>query len=92
MSVSTTRSRRIDVRVTEQQDALIREAASLAGETVTGFLLGAAQERARELLDERRHLVMSDQAFADFTAALDEPGVAVPELQELFALPRIPER
>ncbi len=92
MAVSPARSRRIGVRLTEQQDALIRDAASLAGGTVTGFLLGAAQERARELLDERRHLVISDQAFADFTAALDKPGVPVPELQELFALPRILER
>lgn len=92
VAVSPARSRRIGVRVAEQQDALTREAASLAGETVPGFLLGAAQERARKLLDERRRLVMSDQAFADFTAALDEPAVAVSELQELFALPRIPQR
>lgn len=88
----STRSRRIDVRVTETQDALIREAAAVTGETVTGFLLGAAQQRAHELLDERRHLVMSTQAFDAFAAALDAPAERVPELVELFELPRIPER
>lgn len=87
---STARSRRIDVRVTDAQDAVIREAAALAGQTVTAFLLSAAQDRARELLDERRHLVMSDRAFERFVAELDEPGQPVPELAELFALPRIP--
>jgi uncharacterized protein (DUF1778 family) len=91
MPDTSTRSRRIDVRVTHAQDALIREAAALAGETVTGFLLGAAQERARELLDERRHLIVSDQAFARFAAALDAPAKPVPELTELFELPRIEE-
>jgi len=89
---STTRSRRIDVRVTDAQDAVIREAAALAGQTVTAFLLSAAQDRARELLDERRHLVMSDHAFKRLVNALDEPGQPVAELIELFTLPRIPER
>jgi len=89
---STTRSRRIDVRVTDEQDAMIREAAALAGQTVTAFLLSAAQERARELLDERRHLLMSDRAFARFAAALDAPAELVPAMTELFALPRIAGR
>ncbi|MGH2855514.1 MAG: DUF1778 domain-containing protein [Solirubrobacteraceae bacterium] len=83
------RSRRIDVRVTDAQDTLIRQAATLNGQTVTGFLLDAAQERARELLDERRHLVMSDRAFERFAAALDAPGEVVPEMRELFQLPHL---
>jgi uncharacterized protein (DUF1778 family) len=86
---STTRTRRIDVRVTDEQDALIREAADAAGLTVTGFLLGAAEERARAVLDARRHVVMSDRAFAAFAAALDSPDEHVPAIGELLALPRL---
>ena len=86
---SAIRSRRIDVRVTDEQDALIREAAAASGQTVTGFLLSAAEERARSILDERRHLVMSDRVFAAFAAALDSPGEKVPAMSDLFALPRI---
>jgi hypothetical protein len=41
------RARRIDVRVSKQQDAMIREAAALAGKTMTGFVLDAAEECAR---------------------------------------------
>ncbi len=87
---STTRSRRIDVRVTDEQDAIIREAAAAAGQTVTAFLLNAGEERARAILDERRHLVMSNRAFAALSAELDAPGEPVGELSELFALERIP--
>jgi uncharacterized protein (DUF1778 family) len=87
--MSTTRSQRIDVRVTDEQNAIIREAAAVAGQTVTAFLLSAAEERARSLLDERRHLVMSQAAFAQFAAALDAPGAAVPAMSELFDLPPI---
>lgn len=89
MTPSTTRSRRIDVRVTDEQDAIIREAAAAAGQTVTAFLLSAAEERARALLDERRHLVMSDRAFAAFATALDAPAEKVGAMSELFSLPRI---
>jgi uncharacterized protein (DUF1778 family) len=84
------RSRRIDVRVTAAQDAMIREAAELAGETVTSFLLFAAEKRARELLDEQRHLTMSATAFKALAESLDEPGVPVAELTELLDLDPIP--
>lgn len=89
--VPSVRSRRIDVRVTDTQDAVIREAAALAGQTVTAFLLSAAEDRARALVDARRHQTMSTEAFARLTAQLDEPRGAVPELVELFERPRIPE-
>jgi uncharacterized protein (DUF1778 family) len=87
--MASVRSRRIDVRVTDEQDAVIREAAAAAGQTVTAFLLSAAEERAGAILDRRRHLVMSDRAFAAFSAELDAPGEAVPALSDLFSLPRI---
>jgi uncharacterized protein (DUF1778 family) len=83
------RSRRIDVRVTDEQDAVIREAAAASGQTVSAFLLSAAEGSARALLDERRHLVISDRAFAAFAAALDAPGGRVAALDELLSLPRI---
>ncbi len=90
-AVAKHRSRRIDVRVTDSQDALIREAAAIAGETVTTFLLVAAEHRASELLESRRHLVMSSRAFQQFSAALDAPAEPVAELRELFTLEPIPE-
>jgi uncharacterized protein (DUF1778 family) len=86
---SSVRSRRIDVRVSDEQDAIIREAAAASGQTVTAFLLSAAEERARTVLDHRRHLVMSDRAFAAFASALDAPGERVAPLGELFSLPRL---
>jgi uncharacterized protein (DUF1778 family) len=87
--MSSARSHRIDIRVSAELDNIIREAAALAGQTVTGFLLDAAQDRARQVLDERRDLVMSKATFARFAEALDAPGEPVPELVDLFALPRI---
>jgi len=87
--MSAARSRRIDVRVTHEQDAIIREAAAASGQTVTAFLLSAAEERARTILDQRRHLVMSDRAFDAFSAALEAPGEQVAALSDLFSIDRL---
>lgn len=75
--------------MTDEQDAVIREAAAASGQTVSAFLLSAAEGRARAVLEERRHLVMSNRAFDALAAALDEPGQRVPALDELLSLPRI---
>jgi uncharacterized protein (DUF1778 family) len=75
--------------VSDEQDALIREAAAASAPTVSAFPLGAAERRAREILEKRRRLVMSERAFAAFAAALDAPGEQVPAMRELFRLSRI---
>ena len=87
-----TRNRRIDVRVTETQDATIREAAALEGETLTTFLLKAVEERATALLEQRRHLTMSAEAFDVLVSAIDQPSIVAEELVELFTLDRLPAR
>lgn len=75
---------RIEVRVTPEQDALIREAADLADETVTSFVLDTVTARAATLIDQHRDVVLSHKAYEDFIAALDAPAVPVPELSSLF--------
>ena len=42
------------MRVSERQERVLRAAAELSGETLTGFVLGAATERA-EMLDRWLH-------------------------------------
>lgn len=83
-------SRHITVSLGEQEFTLIQEAAAIVGETVAELTQHAASSRARALLDGQRHVVVSERAFRTLAADLAGPGVAVPALQELFGLPRIP--
>jgi uncharacterized protein (DUF1778 family) len=87
---STTRRHRIEVRVTPDQEALIRYAASIAEETVTAFVLGTATERARRLVDAQRTLTLPNDMFDRFYAALDEPATIVPELVSLLQSDPLP--
>ncbi len=44
--VESKRPRRLNMRVSDRQERVLRAAAELSGETLTGFVLGAATERA----------------------------------------------
>jgi uncharacterized protein (DUF1778 family) len=85
--VKRSRSDRLEVRTTDEQNALIREAAALRGWTVTQFVLDTVVERAEQVLREQRTLTLPNKVFDTFMAALDGPAEAVPELVDLFNRP-----
>ncbi len=83
-AVKPSRRHRLEVRVTPEQDALIREAADLEDTTVTAFVLDTVTSKARRVVKQHQDLVLSNQAFDRFIAELDKPATPVPELDELF--------
>lgn len=78
------RRHRLEVRVTPEQDALIRQAADLEDTTVTAFVLDTVTRRARRVIKDHDTIVLSNEAFDRFLIELDKPAVAVPELVDLF--------
>lgn len=78
------RRNRIEVRVSPEQDALIRQAADLEETTVSSFVLETVTARARKVIRERQDLVLSSEAFDRFIVELDRPAESVPELVDLF--------
>ena len=89
---SPSRRHRLEVRVTPEQDALIRQAADLDDTTVTAFVLETVTAQAKRVVKQHQDLLLSNEAFDRFIAELDEPAKAVPELAELFKKhPRLSE-
>lgn len=87
-----TRRYRIEVRVTPEQDALIRQAAYIEDTTVSGFVLDTVTSRARRVIRDHQDLVLSNEAFDRFIAELDKPAKPVSELVDLFKRhPKLPE-
>jgi len=83
-AVTPSRRHRLEVRVTPDQDALIRHAADLEDTTVTAFVLDTVTARAKRVVKQHQDLVLSNDAFDRFIAELDKPAEAVPELVGLF--------
>ncbi len=68
------------MRVTEHQERVLRAAAGLSGETLTGFVVSVATQRAEEVLERARRISVSEEAFSRFVQALDAPVQEMPTL------------
>jgi uncharacterized protein (DUF1778 family) len=68
------------MRVSERQERMLRAAADLSGETLTGFVLSVATERAEEVLHRAQRINLSSEAFRRFVEALDAPVEELPTL------------
>lgn len=79
-SVEQKRRGRINLRVDPTQEARLRAAAEANGESLTGFMLAAATERADQVLERTGRITISAAAFERFVAALDEPVEPMPTL------------
>lgn len=75
---------RLAVRLTPDQDALIRDAAAVSGQSLTDFVTAAAIAQAEDTLADRRVFRLGDDAWAEFTAILDRPARRIPELESLL--------
>jgi uncharacterized protein (DUF1778 family) len=64
---------RIAVRLTSEQDTLIRRAAEAERTDLTNFTVTAALAHARDVLADRRLFAVDDAAWTDFLALLDRP-------------------
>jgi uncharacterized protein (DUF1778 family) len=81
----STESARINLRTSPEAKALIERAAALMGTTVSGFMLQNAYEAARRVVADNDTLVLSEQAFAAFVAAGEDPSEPNEALRALMA-------
>lgn len=84
-----TKTERFAVRLTSEQDALIRRAAEVEGTDLTNFTVTTLVGRARDVLADRRLFMLDDAAWTEFLAMLDQPVSPKPRLKKLFAEPSI---
>ena len=86
------RDRRWTFRVNSRSDAVVREAATLTGQSMTAFVEESAVARAESVIAERQSITLSTEQFSRFVDALDEAPVAIPQLIDLFSQPsQIPQ-
>lgn len=83
--MSVVKDSRIAVRLSSDQDELIRRAAEVEGTSITAFTVDAAVSRARDVLVDRRLFMLDDAAWTEFLAVLDRPIAYKPRLEKLFA-------
>ncbi len=68
------RERRINMRVTDEQERILRAAADLSGETLTGFVLSVATERAADVVARAQRIEISAEAFGRLRCGAGRSG------------------
>lgn len=75
-----TKSKRLDVRVSPEDDSVIRAAASKRSQSVSEFLIESALVRAEIEIANRTDVVLDDASWNSFVTALDGSASANPQL------------
>jgi len=73
-SSTTTKTRRIEIRITEEERSLEQAAATVNGETLSEFVRRAARREAERTLAERTRYVVDDVTAQRFLTALERPS------------------
>jgi uncharacterized protein (DUF1778 family) len=67
------KTRRIEVRLSDEERELDAAAASALGESLSDFFRRAAQARAQEVLADQRAVTLSEAEATHFLDALEQP-------------------
>ena len=92
MARTTTRTEKLDLRLTPDAKGVLQRAAASARRSVSEFVLESALARAEETLPDRRRFGLDATRWAAFHAALEAPPRPVPGLSSLLQAPSVFER
>ena len=92
MPTPTTRSEKLDLRLTPAAKQMLYSAAATLQRSVSDFVLESALARAEETLADRRHFGLSAENWDAFITALDAPPRRPARLDRLLGEPSVFER
>jgi uncharacterized protein (DUF1778 family) len=89
-SSAQTKTRRIEIRITEQERDLEQAAAAANGETLSEFVRRVARHEAERTLAERTRYLVGDETAQRFLSALEQPPAGTERgLRRLTARPSV---
>lgn len=67
------KKQRIDLRLTDDDKSMIEEAAAMTNQTITQFMVSSASERAAEVIEQHRRLVLNEASWDRVMQAISNP-------------------
>ena len=87
MPSRTTRTEKLDLRLTPEAKLALQRAAAASRRSVSDFVLESALARADEALADRRYFGLDAKQWKAFVIALDAPPRPLPRLERLLKEP-----
>lgn len=89
MTMKTTRTEKLDLRLTPEAKRILASAAAAERRSLSDFVLDSALGRAEETLADRRSFHLDAERWQAFVAALDAPVRDMPRMRKLLNEPGI---
>ncbi len=71
--MSALKKQRIDLRLNEDDKHMIEEAAAMTNQSVSQFMVSTASERAAEVIDQHRRLLLNEESWNLVMDAITHP-------------------
>lgn len=71
--MSALKKQRIDLRLTDDDKSMIEEAAAMSNQTITQFMVASASERAAEIIEQHRRLLLNKESWNLVMDAISNP-------------------
>ncbi|EAQ8164622.1 DUF1778 domain-containing protein [Salmonella enterica] len=71
--MSALKKQRIDLRLNEDDKHMIEEAAALINQSISQFMVSTASERAAEVIDQHRRLLLNEESWNLVMEAITNP-------------------
>ncbi|CAH9054031.1 hypothetical protein PSEHALCIP103_00946 [Pseudoalteromonas haloplanktis] len=85
------KSARLDLKTNHELKSMLEDAAVFSGTSLTGFILAAAADKAREVMNHHNNTVLSSAAWAKLNAVIENSSREVtPGMKALFKKERRP--
>lgn len=71
--MSALKKQRIDLRLNDEDKSMIEEAAAMTNQSLSQFMVSTASQRAAEVINQHRRLVLSEQSWNLVLDAISNP-------------------
>ncbi|EAM6659533.1 DUF1778 domain-containing protein [Salmonella enterica] len=71
--MSALKKQRIDLRLNEDDKHMIEEAAAMTNQSISQFMVSTASERAAEVIDQHRRLLLNEKSWNLVMDAITNP-------------------
>ena len=80
--MSALKKQRIDLRLNDEDKRMIEEAAATTNQSVTQFMLSSASERAAEVIEQHRRLILNEESWELVMNAISNPAIPNERLKQ----------
>ena len=80
--MSALKKQRIDLRLNDEDKSMIEEAAAMTNQSVTQFMLSSASERAAEVIEQHRRLILNEESWGLVMNAISNPAMPNERLKQ----------